>query len=134
VLLNVLFAIGIAVVVIALQQHKVSLFGFRVSLLLMTGGWAAFQTVLFRRLRRLPANDAIRDATMQRSRWTSVRIWLLRGLIAMMVITLFWANWVERHGPLLPRITGTIANLGLTWLYVIALRALQNKGKYSNRN
>jgi hypothetical protein len=53
----------------------------------------------------------------------------LRVLIVLMVFSLVFGNWVERDGPLTPRVVGTIANLGLTWLLVKNLRWLRTKSK-----
>ena len=69
------------------------------------------------------------DVGMVPSTWTKVKIWNLRVLIALMIFSLVLGNWIELDGPLFPRLIGTIANLGMTWLFVNNLRSLRGKGK-----
>jgi len=98
--------------------------------LLLVGGFFAASGVLITKIRRLPlASESAGKVVGVQSNWTKVKVWNLRLLIALMMFSLVFGNWVERGSPLTPRIVGTIANLALTWLFVKNLRWLQMKSK-----
>jgi hypothetical protein len=128
--LLVLFPVGLAISVFAIQQNKISLQGFREMILLLVGGFIAACAILITKIRRLPlaAETTERVGNVQ-STWTKVKMWNLRVVIALLVFSLFFGNWIERDGPLMPRIIGTLANLAWTWLLVKHLRWLQTNGK-----
>jgi hypothetical protein len=126
----VLFPVGLSIAVFAIQLNKISLQGFRGIILLLVGGFIAACAVLVTKIRKLPlASETTKKVVEVKSNWTKVKVWNLRVLIVLMVFSLVFGNWVERGGPLTPRIVGTIANLALTWLFVKNLRWLQTKSK-----
>jgi len=120
--LHVLFAIGLSMTVFALQQSKVSPQYFREMILLFIGIYIIACVVLIPKIRRLSL-----DSGKVQSNWKQVKVWNLRFLIVLMVFSLIFGNWVERDGPLIPRIVGTIANLALTGFLVKNLLSLQMK-------
>jgi H+/Cl- antiporter ClcA len=128
--LLLLFPVGLSIAVFAIQQNKISLQGFRGIILLLVGGFIAACAVLITKIRKLPlALETTKTVVEVQSNWTKVKVWNLRVLIVLMVFSLVFGNWVERDGPLTPRIVGTIANLGLTWFLLKNLRWLRTKSK-----
>jgi H+/Cl- antiporter ClcA len=128
--LLVLFPVCLSIAVLAIQQNKISLQGFRGIILLLVGGFIAACAVLTTKIRKLPlTSETTKKVVEVQSNWTKVKVWNLRVLIVLMGFSLVFGNWVERDGPLAPRIVGTIANLALTWLLVKNLRWMQTKSK-----
>jgi H+/Cl- antiporter ClcA len=128
--LLVLFPVGLSIAVFAIQQNKDFTSRFRGIILLLVGGFIAACAAHITKIRKLPlASETTKKVVEVQSNWTKVKVWNLRVLIVLMVFSLVFGNWVERGGPLTPRIVGTIANLALTWLFVKNLRWLQTKSK-----
>jgi hypothetical protein len=128
--LSVSFAFGSFVAVFAIQQRKISLPEFRVMMFILVAACVSFYAIIIRKIRKLPPTTFMTtDVGMVPSTWTKVKIWNLRVLIALMIFSLVLGNWIEWDGPLFPRLIGTIANLGMTWLFVNNLRSLRGKGK-----
>lgn len=123
-----LFSAGLALDVFAFQQKWISLQAFRVATALIIIGFFGSMILLIKRSRSLPETPGIATETSELpSIWIRLRIWLLKGMIAMMIFCLFYANWVERSAPLLPRVVGSIANIGMTWLFFKNLRLLEKR-------
>ena len=124
------FALGLFAVVFAVVKGKLSPIGLRTMMFLLVASFAALYVILIRKLRALPQMpEPPGGGPVSKSMWTKIQIWNLRVLLVLLVSSLLFGNWVERDGPWLPRLVGTIANLGMTWLCVKTLRLLQEKGK-----
>jgi hypothetical protein len=124
----VLLPIGLALDVFALQQEWISLQSFRIATGLVMIGFFGVMIFLVNRLRKLPEMPGASTKTSESPTiWIRLRIWSLKALIAMMMISLLYGNWVERGAPLLPRLVGSVANIGMTWLIFKNLRPLERR-------
>jgi hypothetical protein len=118
---------GIAASTVAFTQKLISLSAFRYAVLLLIVGYALGITVVIRKFRRLVLLSPPNGRRVKSTKWAKLRIWYLQGFVGLLVICLFYGNWIERGGPLLPRIVGSVANLGWLWLSIKRVRTLRQE-------
>jgi hypothetical protein len=110
----------------AVTQNIISISAYRFAVPPLILGYIGGITVVVRKIRQLPPiSETTSEGLKKPTKWLRLRIWSLQGLIAVLVFSLVYGNWIERNGPWLPRLVGSIVNLGWTWLSFKRLRLLK---------
>jgi len=129
-----LFA-GLFIDVIAMVKGIFTPYAFADAAVLLILGFCCGFAVLFLRMRKeLRSPEAANKTSGEPPTLSAVRIRLFQGLISLLIFCFFYANWISRGQPILPRLVGSAASLGMTWLFIKNLRQLQARSKDISTN